>query len=136
MLFHKEKNIVVLATKFSTAANLVKKVKSMMKTKPGLSQIATDLKKITQIEADELSAPFVQITKLNPELTKTEEILKNIIEAKKTLAATPDPGPAVGGAAPATAPASKPVILKIDGKEFARFVINSVNTGDASMTLK
>ena len=34
MLFHKEKNIVVLATKFSTAANLVKKVKSMMKNLP------------------------------------------------------------------------------------------------------
>jgi len=41
MLFHKEKNIVVLATKFSTAANLVKKVKSMMKNLPEWMKIAT-----------------------------------------------------------------------------------------------
>ena len=31
MLFHKEKNILVIATKFSTAGNLVKKVKAIMK---------------------------------------------------------------------------------------------------------
>jgi len=45
MLFHKEKSIVVLATKFSTAANLVKKVKSMMKNLPDwikMAQIAVD----------------------------------------------------------------------------------------------
>ena len=45
MLFHKEKNIVVLATKFSTASNLVKKVKSMMKNLPDwlkLAQISVD----------------------------------------------------------------------------------------------
>jgi len=41
MLFHKEKNIVVLATKFSTAANLVKKVKSMMKNLPDWMKVAT-----------------------------------------------------------------------------------------------
>jgi len=40
MLFHKEKNIVVLATKFSTAANLVKKVKSMMKNLPDWLKLA------------------------------------------------------------------------------------------------
>ena len=40
MLFHKEKNIVVLATKFSTAANLVKKVKSMMKNLPDWMKVA------------------------------------------------------------------------------------------------
>ena len=45
MLFHKEKNIVVLATKFSTAANLVKKVKSMMKNLP-------DWMKVAQISVD------------------------------------------------------------------------------------
>ena len=45
MLFHKEKNIVVLATKFSTAANLVKKVKSMMKNLP-------DWMKVAQIDVD------------------------------------------------------------------------------------
>ena len=40
MLFHKEKNIVVLATKFSTAANLVKKVKSIMKHLPEWMKVA------------------------------------------------------------------------------------------------
>ena len=40
MLFHKEKNIVVLATTFSTAANLVKKVKSMMKNLPDWLKLA------------------------------------------------------------------------------------------------
>jgi len=34
MLFHKDKNILVMATKFQTAANLVKKVKSIMKNLP------------------------------------------------------------------------------------------------------
>ena len=30
MLFHKDKNVLVMATKFGTAANLVKKVKNIM----------------------------------------------------------------------------------------------------------
>ena len=34
MLFHRDKNILVIATKFSTAANLVKKVKAMIKLLP------------------------------------------------------------------------------------------------------
>jgi len=34
MLFYRDKNILVIATKFNTAANLVKKVKSMIKTLP------------------------------------------------------------------------------------------------------
>jgi len=34
MLFHKDKNILVMATKFGTAANLVKKVKNVMKNLP------------------------------------------------------------------------------------------------------
>ena len=34
MLFYRDKNIVVMATKFSTAANLVKKVKNIMKNLP------------------------------------------------------------------------------------------------------
>ena len=34
MLFHREKNVLVMATKFSTAANLVKKVKSIIKNLP------------------------------------------------------------------------------------------------------
>lgn len=46
MLFHRDKNILVIATKFSTAANLVKKVKAMMKNLPPwfdqLAQIAID----------------------------------------------------------------------------------------------
>ena len=45
MLFHKEKSIVVLATKFSTAANLVKKVKSIMKSLP-------DWLRLAQIDVD------------------------------------------------------------------------------------
>ena len=34
MMFHREKNVLVIATKFSTAANLVKKVKSIIKNLP------------------------------------------------------------------------------------------------------
>jgi len=34
MLFHRDKNILVMATKFSTAANLVKKVKNIMRNLP------------------------------------------------------------------------------------------------------
>ena len=40
MLFHKEKNILVMATKFGTAANLVKKVKMVMKNFPKWMQVA------------------------------------------------------------------------------------------------
>jgi len=41
MLFHRDKNILVMATKFSTAANLVKKVKSMIRYLPDWIQIAS-----------------------------------------------------------------------------------------------
>ena len=42
MLFHRDKNILVIATKFSTAANLVKKVKAMIKNlPPWFDQIAS-----------------------------------------------------------------------------------------------
>ena len=34
MMFHREKNVLVIATKFATAANLVKKVKSIIKNLP------------------------------------------------------------------------------------------------------
>ena len=34
MLFHNDKNILVIATKFGTAANLVKKVKQIIKNLP------------------------------------------------------------------------------------------------------
>lgn len=40
MLFHREKNVLVLATKFGTAANLVKKVKSILKNCPEWVKIA------------------------------------------------------------------------------------------------
>ena len=40
MLFHREKNVLVIATKFSTAANLVKKVKSILKNLPEWVRIA------------------------------------------------------------------------------------------------
>ena len=40
MMFHREKNVLVIATKFSTAANLVKKVKSILRSLPEWIQIA------------------------------------------------------------------------------------------------
>ena len=40
MLFHKEKNVLVLATKFSTASNLVKKVKTILRNCPPWVRIA------------------------------------------------------------------------------------------------
>ena len=40
MSFHRDKNILVIATKFSTAANLVKKVKSIIKNMPNWLKIA------------------------------------------------------------------------------------------------
>ncbi len=41
MLFHRDKNILVIATKLSTAANLVKKVKGIIKHLPKWMQIAS-----------------------------------------------------------------------------------------------
>jgi len=40
MLFHRDKNILVMATKYTTASNLVKKVKSMLRSLPDWIQIA------------------------------------------------------------------------------------------------
>ena len=40
MMFHRDKNILVIATKFTTAANLVKKVKAIIKYLPEWMQIA------------------------------------------------------------------------------------------------
>jgi len=45
MMFHRDKNILVIATKFSTAGNLVKKVKAMIKHLP-------DWMKITEVSVD------------------------------------------------------------------------------------
>ena len=45
MMFHRDKNILVIATKFNTASNLVKKVKSIIKHLPDwltISNIAID----------------------------------------------------------------------------------------------
>ena len=41
MMFHRNKNVLVIATKFQTATNLVKKVKSMMKNLPDWMRIAS-----------------------------------------------------------------------------------------------
>ena len=41
MMYHRDKNILVIATKFGTAANLVKKVKQIIKNLPVWMQIAT-----------------------------------------------------------------------------------------------
>jgi len=40
MLFHREKNVLVIATKFSTASNLVKKVKNILRNIPEFLRIA------------------------------------------------------------------------------------------------
>ena len=40
MMFHREKNVLVIATKFSTAANLVKKVKAIIRNLPTWLKIA------------------------------------------------------------------------------------------------
>lgn len=40
MLFHREKNVLVIATKFSTASNLVKKVKNILRNIPDWLRIA------------------------------------------------------------------------------------------------
>lgn len=40
MMFHREKNVLVIATKFSTAANLVKKVKAIIKNLPSWLKIS------------------------------------------------------------------------------------------------
>lgn len=40
MMFHREKNVLVIATKFSTAANLVKKVKAIIKNLPSWLRIS------------------------------------------------------------------------------------------------
>ena len=41
MLFHRDKNVLVMATKFGTAANLVKKVKNIMRHLPEWIKIAS-----------------------------------------------------------------------------------------------
>lgn len=41
MMYHRDKNILVIATKFGTAANLVKKVKQIIKNLPSWMKIAT-----------------------------------------------------------------------------------------------
>ena len=41
MMFHREKNVLVIATKFSTASNLVKKVKAIIKNLPDWLKIST-----------------------------------------------------------------------------------------------
>ena len=65
MMFRREKNILVVATKFNTAANLVKKVKSLIKNLPDwitISEISVDnrtsfeLSNGSQIKASTTSA--------------------------------------------------------------------------------
>jgi hypothetical protein len=53
MLFHKDKSILVVATKLGTAANLVKKVKSIIKNVPDwlmISKITTDNKNSFELD--------------------------------------------------------------------------------------
>ena len=65
MMFHRDKNILVVATKFTTAANLVKKVKAIIKYLPEWMQIANieidnrtsfELNNGSQIKASSTSA--------------------------------------------------------------------------------
>jgi len=65
MLFHRDKNVLVMATKFGTAANLVKKVKNIMRHLPNWIKIATisvdnrtsfELSNGSQIKASSTSA--------------------------------------------------------------------------------
>ena len=65
MMFHREKNVLVIATKFNTAANLVKKVKAILKNLPEWIQIANvtidnrtsfELSNGSQIKASSTSA--------------------------------------------------------------------------------
>ena len=65
MMFHRDKNILVIATKFNTAANLVKKVKSIIKYLPQWMKIANisidnrtsfELSNGSQIKASSTSA--------------------------------------------------------------------------------
>jgi len=65
MMFHRDKNVLVIATKFGTAANLVKKVKHMIRNLPEWIQIANvtidnrasfELSNGSQIKASSTSA--------------------------------------------------------------------------------
>jgi len=65
MVFHRDKNVLVIATKFGTAANLVKKVKHMIKNLPEWIQLGTviidnrasfELSNGSQIKASSTSA--------------------------------------------------------------------------------
>ena len=47
MLFHRDKNVLVMATKFGTASNLVKKVKAMKANKGAVPDLSGD-GKVTQ----------------------------------------------------------------------------------------
>ena len=49
MLFHREKNVLVIATKFSTASNLVKKVKNILRNIPDWLRIAKVSQSVLQV---------------------------------------------------------------------------------------
>ena len=68
MLFHRDKNILVVATKFGTAANLVRKVKSIMKHLP-------EWIKISKIDAE----PYLQ-----PSEDSTREITRKFLAQHST----------------------------------------------------
>ena len=59
MLFHRAKNILVIATKFQTAANLVKKVKSIIKTLPEWMQMAKINARLTLLS--DVGLPYISI---------------------------------------------------------------------------
>ena len=81
--FHRDKNVMVLATKFATAANLVKKVKNVMKNLPEhYDFIAEDGKNIILFDhPDELATTLNQVME-NLEFRKNigGQARKSIIE--------------------------------------------------------
>jgi hypothetical protein len=73
MLFHRDKNILVVATKLQTATNLVKKVKAIIKNLPDWMRIS-DIKLITEHPLNLRMDPRLKV----PPLLETPAVLKHL----------------------------------------------------------
>ncbi len=78
MLFHRDKNVLVIATKFGTASNLVKKVKHILKNVP-------DFLQITDITIDNRSS--FELSNGSQIKASSSEMTGDSIEAKTTCGA-------------------------------------------------
>jgi len=79
MLFHRDKNILVMATKFSTAANLVKKVKAIMRNLPEWLQISTiDVDNRTSFELNNGSQ--IKASSTSPDAGRSEALSLLVID--------------------------------------------------------